>query len=160
MFLHCSTIRSWRLRLASSCRSYQIRGRLGVREPAEKEVAWSSSGDSVPVLAASRSAFFAQRLLLLQQELLQGAGQVAHEVPAVGYLQGLRSTLRGRFCVGAAAVPGYDPYLGVTFQPGSHRPGLPVFQQIDHLVALQVHDHGPVAVAAPERPVVYPDDPG
>ena len=106
------------------------------------------------------SGRLAQRLLLLQQELLQGAGQIVHEVPTVGDLHGLRSALCGGLGVRAAAVPGYDLYLWMAFQPGSYRLGLPAFQKVDHLMPLQVHDHGPVATAAPEGPVVYPDGRG
>jgi hypothetical protein len=53
---------------------------------------------------------------------------VLKQVPAISYLHGLRSTICRSLGVRAAAIPCYDPDLGMALQPGGHRSGLPIFE--------------------------------
>ena len=83
--------------------------------------------------------------------------QVAQHVPAIRDLAGSRGAGADTVGVGAGSVPGNDLDARVAAQPSCQRVGLPIRQQVDHGVALQVHEHRAVAVAAAQRPVVHPE---
>ena len=53
---------------------------------------------------------------------------ILEQVPAIGHLHGLWSAICCGLGVRTAAVPCYDPDLGMAFQPGEHPSGLPVFE--------------------------------
>jgi hypothetical protein len=90
----------------------------------------------------------------------QRVAQVAQDVPAVRDLAGLRGAGASPVGVRAGPVPGDHLDARVPPQPSGQRARLPIRQQVDHLVAFQVHEHRAVAVAAPQRPVVHPEHPG
>jgi hypothetical protein len=81
-------------------------------------------------------------------------------VPAVRDLAGLRGAGASSVGVGPGPVPGDHLDAGMLPQPGCQCARLPIRQQVDHLVVLQVHQHRAVAVATPQRPVVHPEHPG
>ncbi len=85
---------------------------------------------------------------------LQGIGAVAQQMPAVADLECLGRALPDAVGVGAGPVAGHDLDRGMPLQPGGEGAGLPVGQQIDGAMALEVAEDGPVTLAAAEGEVV------
>ena len=90
----------------------------------------------------------------------QRVAQVAQDVPAVRDLAGLRGAVADSVGVGPGPVPGDHLDAGMPPQPGSQRARLSVWQQVDHFIAFQIHEHRAVAMATAQRPVVHPEHPG
>lgn len=86
----------------------------------------------------------------------QRIAQIAQQMPAV------RDLDRRWRAVGVSprAVTGDDLDTRVRPEPSGQGLGLPIRQQVDDLVALEIDQGGAVAVAAPERPVVDAQHPG
>lgn len=76
---------------------------------------------------------------------------------AVGDLHGVRSTLARPFGVGSSAISTGDLHPWMRTEPHGECGSLAVGQQGDHAVAFQIDEHGAVALAAAERPVVHPE---
>jgi len=83
-----------------------------------------------------------------------GIAEVAQQVPAVGDLDRIRRTLAHAVRVGAGSVARDDLDPGVLTKPSGQGFGLPVGQQVQDLVALQVDQGRPVAVATAPGPVI------
>ena len=89
---------------------------------------------------------------------LQRLRQVLQEVETVGDLRRLGRAAPGAVGVGAGAVARHDRDPGVVPQPAGEGLGLAVGQQRHRPPPLQVDQHGAVAVALAQRPVVDPED--
>ena len=91
---------------------------------------------------------------------LQRLGQVLQQVEAVGDLHRPGRAAPDAVGVGAGAVARHDRDPGVLAQPAGEGLGLAVGQQRHRPPPLQVDQHGAVAVALAQRPVVDPEDRG
>ena len=91
---------------------------------------------------------------------LQGLPEVAQQVPMIRNLHGIRCPLPHSVGIGAGAVTGDNLDPTVAPQPGRERVYLPVGQQVDDPVALQVDQDGSVVPAAPPRPIIHGQDAG
>ena len=91
---------------------------------------------------------------------LQRLRQVLQEVETVGDLYRLGRAAPGAVGVGAGAVARHDRDPGVVPQPAGEGLRLAVGQQRHRPPPLQVDQHGTVAVALAQRPVVDPEDRG
>jgi hypothetical protein len=47
----------------------------------------------------------------------------------------------------------------VALEPVSDGFSLSIFEEVEHLVSLQIDEYGPVAMAAPKCPIIYPHHP-
>ena len=88
----------------------------------------------------------------------EGGAGILEEVPAVGDLHRVRQGARDGTAIAAVAVPGDDLDAGTRPQPGLHRRGLAIRQQVDHPVPLQIADQRAVTLTTPPRPVINADD--
>src|SRR5215207_357018 len=104
-----------------------------------------------------------QALLLLLHHLLVAEptvvapvrpAEVPQQMPPIRYLERVRRALPCRIGIGTSTVTcdSLDPTM--LLQPGRDRASLAVGQQVDNPVALQIHQDGPVALAAPPRPII------
>ncbi len=87
-----------------------------------------------------------------------GIAEVTQQVPAVRHLDRIRRTLAHAVRVGAGPVARDDLDPGMLTKPSGQGVGLPVRQQVDDLVALQVDQGRPVAVATAPGPVIDGED--
>jgi len=99
-----------------------------------------------------------QMVVLAAQQPFERIAQIAEQMPAVGNLHRLRRALPRRLRIGPATIPANDLYLRMRLQPGSHRGGGAVRQQVDHPVRFQVHQDRAVGVPLAARPVINPQD--
>ena len=84
-----------------------------------------------------------------------GVAEVAQQVPAVRDLDRARGAAADAVGVGAGAVAGDDFDARVRLQPPRQRLGPPVGQQVHNAAPLEVHEDGPVAMAAAPGPIVH-----
>ncbi len=78
-------------------------------------------------------------------------------MPTIGDLDSVGRALPHAIGVGAAAVVGDDFDTGVGIRPRRQGLGLAVRRQVEHAGPLEVDERGPIAVAAPPRPVIDPE---
>ena len=90
--------------------------------------------------------------------LLGVPGQVVPQVPAVGDLDRVRGAVPGALSVIAGPVPADHLRARMRRQPGLQGDGFPVRQQADGLARRDVHQDGPVDLAAPQREIIDPED--
>ena len=88
----------------------------------------------------------------------RGTG-VLHQVPSVGYLDGVRATLGGSLDVACATIAGDDADRGVRGEPGGDCCCLAIRQDVDDATLFQIADDRAVAVAALPGPVIDPHHP-
>ena len=100
----------------------------------------------------SRSAVFVG-------EALHGITEVPEQVPSVGDLNSSGRTLPNPVGISASPITGDDLHARMLAQPGGHRCGFPIRQQIDDIVRLEIHHHRAVAAAPPPGPVVDSQNP-
>ena len=93
------------------------------------------------------------------QPALEHLTDVVQQVPAVGDLHRPGCCHRDAAGVFGRAVARHYLDGGLRAQPGRHRLGLPVGQQIDDAASLQVDDDRAVGLPAAQGPVVDADDP-
>ena len=87
-----------------------------------------------------------------------GITEIAQQVPAVGRSDRIRRALAHAIRIGAGPVACDDLDTWMVAQPPGQGLGLPVRQEVDHRVALQVDQDGPVATAAAPCPVIDGQD--
>lgn len=76
---------------------------------------------------------------------LHGRAQVAQQVPTICDLHGIRRTLPSAVGVGAGAIARDHLNARMRLQPGGKSAGLPIWQQINHGITFEIHQHGAVA---------------
>jgi hypothetical protein len=79
-------------------------------------------------------------------------------MPPIGYLDRIRRTLPHAIGMGTGPVARDDLDSRVLAEPFGQARGLPVSQEIDHRVALQVDQHRAVAMATAPGPVINGED--
>lgn len=106
-------------------------------------------------LAGEGACGLTNRAAVTIHHALQGLAEVAEQMPAVGGLHGIRCPLPHGIGVGAGAVAGdnLDPFMAL--EPGGERGRLPVGQEVDDRVALEIDQDGPVALAPAPGPVIH-----
>jgi hypothetical protein len=77
---------------------------------------------------------------------------------SIGDLDGIRRTLTGTLGISTCAIPADDANGRVILQPFGERLRLTIRQKVNGLAPLQIHQYCPVAMAAPPRPIVHPED--
>ena len=90
---------------------------------------------------------------------LDGFPDIAEQVPPIGNLDSARRTLTDAVGISACTIPGDDLDTWAIPQPRGQRRGFTIRQKVDHLVRLQVNQHGAVVTATPPRPVIDPQNP-
>ena len=84
-----------------------------------------------------------------------GIAEVTQQVPAIGHLDRFRRALTNSVRVGTGAVACDHLDAGMLAQPGGEGLGLPIREQVHHLVAFEVDQDGSVAMTPPPGPVVH-----
>jgi hypothetical protein len=90
--------------------------------------------------------------------LIERLAAVLDQVEPVCHLDRVGRTGSCAIGVRTSTIPDDDLDAGVGLQPVRQGRGRALQQQVQHLVKFQVHQDRPVAVAAPERKVVDPED--
>jgi hypothetical protein len=90
--------------------------------------------------------------------LAQGLSHIAEQMPAIGHLNGLRSSIPAAVGVGSRTIPRNDHHARMGLEPGGDRARLAIRQQIDDLVVREIDQDGAVAVAFAVRSVVQPQN--
>src|SRR5713101_9587325 len=98
----------------------------------------------------------AQRNRQTFEQSLHGLGEVAKEMEAIGNLCCFRGTFACTLGVGAGTISTDDFYTWVSLQPFLQCSRFSIWQKINRLVALQIHQDGSVALALAPRPVIHP----
>jgi hypothetical protein len=97
---------------------------------------------------------------MLMEDLLQGLGEIAQEMEAIGDLGGGGGSMPCPVGVGGRAVARdrLDPRM--VLEPLRQRVALAVWEECHGLAAFQVHEDGAIRVAFPHRPIIHAQDPG
>jgi hypothetical protein len=106
------------------------------------------------VLVAELSADPSDGGVLAVDNGTDGIAKVAQQMPPIGYLDRFRRALPYAIGIGAGPVARDDLDPGVLAKPFGQARSLPVGQEVDHRVALQVDQHRAVAVTAAPGPVI------
>ena len=120
-----------------------LRPRLGLASPAFGRKVCSYVVDGPP-----------QGSAVVLHHVAQRVADVAQQMPPVRDLKRVGRSRARSVRKGTGAVAGDHLDAGVLTQPGCQGVGPPVRQQVDDLVAFQVHQHRPVAVAAAPGPLI------
>jgi hypothetical protein len=80
-------------------------------------------------------------------------------MPTICDLRGIRCTLAHTVRIGTGSVAGHDLNPRMLAQPRCQGFGLPVGQKINHRVAFQIDQDGPVSLSAAPRPIVNGKNP-
>jgi hypothetical protein len=102
--------------------------------------------------------FFGEAGAVRHHCLLGVPGQVVPQVPAVRDLDRVRGAVPGALGVIAGPVPADHLRARMRLQPGLQGAGFPVRQQLDRLARRDVHQDGPVDLAAPQGEIIDPQD--
>jgi hypothetical protein len=100
-----------------------------------------------------------QYSLLAHEDLIEALGQILQDMKAVGNLEGVGRAQPSALSITAATIPTDDLNTRVLAQPTGKGLGGTIWQEVDGLVSLQVHQDGAIAGAAPERKVIDPKHP-
>ena len=146
-----------RYRASRRSRRSAARGGRSCRRPGRRDRHGTAVGAASPM---PRPLDRAQVRGVRGERGLQRLGQVLQQVEAVGDLHRLGRAAPGAVGVGAGAVARHDLDPGVLAQPAGEGLRLAVGQQRHRPPPLQVDQHGAVAVALAQRPVVDPEDRG
>jgi hypothetical protein len=103
----------------------------------------------------SGSQGFPHLAMVALNHSLQPLGQVLQQVPPVRHLRRSGRSFPNGVAIAAGPIPADDLGPGVFPQPRREGVRLPVREQFDGLVTLQIHEECAVPQAAPKRPVVY-----
>ena len=79
-------------------------------------------------------------------------------MPSIGHLDRLRRALADPVRISTGAIACDHLNAGMLAQPIGKSLGLPIREQVYHLVALEVDEDGAVAMAASPGPIVHPKD--
>jgi hypothetical protein len=95
---------------------------------------------------------------MLMEDLLQGLGEMAQEMQAIGDLGGGGGSMP---CpVGGRAVARDHLAPRMVLEPLRQRVALAVWEERHGLAAFQVHEDGAIRVAFPHCPIIHAQDPG
>ena len=98
----------------------------------------------------------ASRGAVLVGKALHSVTEVPKQVPTVGDLDSIRRTPPDPIGISASPITRDDLHARTFAQPGGHRCGFPIGQEIDDFVRLEIHHHRAVAAAPLPSPVVDP----
>src|SRR5215208_6659734 len=151
MSFHCSMRRSWRYLAASSLLACQLPGRMAPRIGNVNSFSY--------LFGLWLGGCVSQSRTLLQKVLFQYLGEVMQEVPAVGDMSRLRSTIVNAFPADRGAVTADHFQAGVLAEPSCYGLCRVSFEEIHYLVALEVHHDGAGGVASLETEVIHAQHP-
>ena len=97
---------------------------------------------------------------IAEKEPLQGIAQILHQVEPIDDLDSLRRPLPNPLGIEPTAIAADDLDARMRLQPLRDRGGRALREQIKHVMALEIADHGPEPSASPPGPFVEPDHPG
>jgi hypothetical protein len=89
-----------------------------------------------------------------RQQVLNGFREVFGHMEPIGHLNGLRSTTRGGAGILAASIAADMRNFGMGLQPGHCGFCLTVWQQINYLMGVQVHQDGAERSATQKREII------
>ena len=92
-------------------------------------------------------------------EALHGITEVPEQMPSVSDLNSGGRTLPDTVGIGASPITGDDLHARMPAQPRGDGCGLPIGQEIDEGVRLEIHHHRAVAVPRLQAPVVDAQNP-
>jgi len=98
-------------------------------------------------------SLFAQAPAVVAGDPVDGVGQVAEQVPAIGHLDRIRRADSGTFGVASGAVSADDLRAGMARSQSAKVPRADP-EQLHRLMGVHVDQHGAVGVAASEGKVV------
>ena len=74
-------------------------------------------------------------------------------------LHGGRRAAPDAVSVEGTPIPTAERHRGMLGQPGGQALGRALGQQVEHLMVLQIHEDGPIALPTPPRPFIHTKDP-
>lgn len=89
---------------------------------------------------------------------LNSLSKIAEQVPAIGDLDGVWGALTNTVSISASSIAGDNLDAGSITQPGGHGGSFAVWQEINHFVGLQIHQHRTVTPSASPRPIIDTED--
>ena len=89
---------------------------------------------------------------------LNGLSKIPEQVPAINDLDGVWSALTNTVGISTSSIGGDDLDAGPITQPGGHGGSFAVWQEINHFVGLQVHQHRTVTPSASPCPIIDTED--
>jgi hypothetical protein len=89
---------------------------------------------------------------------LNGVAKIAQQMPPITHLNRVRSSLTDAVRVGAGSIAGNNLNPGMLTQPLSEAVSLPIRQQVDHCIAFQIDQNGPISAAPAPGPVINRQD--
>src|ERR671932_1930970 len=98
--------------------------------------------------------------MMAAREALDGLGQVLQQMPAIGYLYCVWSSLASSIGVGSGSVPANDLDAGMLLEPSDKRLGSAIGEQVYGAMPLQVHEDRPVSLCTAQGEVVDAQYPG
>ena len=101
----------------------------------------------------------ADGVAVLLDQRADGLSEVGPQVPAGRHLDRAGRTLPNTFRIGTRPIPGDDLHARMLAQPVRQGGGLPVGQQVDDIVALEIHQRGAVVMAPAPGPVIHSQHP-
>jgi hypothetical protein len=119
---------------------------------------WSGNGNGFGSHLGFASSF-GQVFPSPGNDFIQVFRQVFRDVPAIGYVPGVGKGLSDSGSKLLASISGYDFDGWVAFQPLDDRRLRAIRQQGNWLLAFQIHDKSPIALAALPGPLVEANDP-
>jgi hypothetical protein len=125
-------------------------------------VGWHRHGDrpgrQCHRLLALQSIDRLQGLSMRDKHLVQRFAEILQEMKAVGDLHGSRSSLPCAFGIGGRAIARDDLDPGMRPQPLGQSIGRALREQRDRLAALQIDQHGAIALTFAQREVIHTED--
>ena len=86
--------------------------------------------------------------------------QIAEQMPAIGDLCGIGGSAARAIGINASSIPRDNLNPGMLLQPPCHAVRVPVGQEINHAVPLEIANDCTVACASPPRPVINANNTG
>ena len=97
-----------------------------------------------------------QCFLLAVKEPLECLLKVEQQMEPISHLLGLGYSFACSLCIGSCTVTADHFDSRMSGKPCLQCLGLPVRQELDNTVSLQIYQERPVGVPLAERPIVYP----
>ncbi len=95
---------------------------------------------------------------MVEEEGFECGREILQQVKAISYLNGIGCTAACTFGIAPAPIPTDDLGATVLFQPRLKRFWLPVGQEVDHAVSLEINHDSAVAVTTAEGEVIDTQD--